>query len=93
MKVMSFAPKTYSFKYCCPIIFMSGIYQKKVKSVLQIPKDSFSYIAVVYILVVLVENVWARSVSSHINFRLFAMIIVVFGLFHLIERNIDDRTE
>ncbi len=60
---------------------------RRLRNSFQAPKGAFVYIAVVYIVAVLLENVWKGSVSSYINFRLFALIIVVFGLFRLVDRD------
>ena len=69
------------------MVFSFEMFKERLKSSLQVPKGAFVYIAVVYIVAVLLENVWKGSVSSYINFRLFALIIVIFGLFYLIDRD------
>ena len=86
MKVMFCAVKWCEFlSFVLEYFIMVNILQR-VKDSVQVPKGAFVYIASVYIVAVLVENVSKGFVSSYINFRLFALIIVVFGLFHMVDR-------
>jgi hypothetical protein len=68
------------------VYFVNMFMVEFFRRIVAYPKNYFFYIVALFIVFVLIENVFSKSISSYINFRLFALIVVFFGIFYLIDK-------
>jgi hypothetical protein len=56
-----------------------------VKNTYLIGKESFSYLALIFIISILIEHVFNKTISRYVNIELFFSIIIVLGLITILE--------
>ena len=54
---------------------------------LQINKDTFDYTVTIFLVVVLIEEIFFYSVKRFINLRLFLIIVIALGIINLLYRS------